>query len=133
MVSYRCPRCGAEDSIVVVEKYGLEVREDGTFFQNSSGDVIDSSYACDSCGARFGWEERDYWTASLVPIPGSFAERSADGYPIIYRGEKALVLLRSESSEPYLVAFGYDEDEGNWSWAWWTDDILCAVNRANNG
>lgn len=133
MVSYRCPRCGAEDSIVVVTREGLEVDEDGVFNPYRSGDVIEEIRLCDSCGARFGWKDHDRFDGQLVPLPGSFAERSADGYPIIYRGEKALVLLRSESSEPYLVAFGYDEDEGNWSWAWWTDDILCAVNRADNG
>lgn len=136
MGCYKCPKCGAEDSIVVVTKEGLKVNEDGVFSMYRSGDVIDEERVCGSCGARFGWEDskEDQWSGVLVPLPGSFADRSVNGYPIIYRGEKAPVLFRKGSFEPYVVAFGYDEDDGDWSHGSYTsDDIRDAVNRADNG
>lgn len=135
MGCYKCPKCGADDSIVVITKEGLDVDEDGVFNLYRSGDVVEEIRVCDSCGARFGWEDskEDQWSGVLVPLPGDFAKRSRQGYPIIYRGYDAPVLFREGHEEPYVVAFGYDDSRGDWSQGFYTDCISVAVNRADNG
>lgn len=135
MGCYKCPKCGAVDSIVVITKEVLDVDEDGVFNLYRSGDVVEEERVCDSCGARFGWEDSDSdrWSGVLVPLPASFGSRSKQGYPIIYRGYDAPVLFREGHEEPYVVAFGYDDSRGDWSQGFYTGCLSAAVNRADNG
>lgn len=48
-------------------------------------------------------------------MTAKFANTSKQGYPVIYRGQKAVVLFRQDAHDPYVVAHGYDEERGDWS------------------
>lgn len=56
---------------------------------------------------------------------------SKQGYPVIYRGQKAAVLFRQTPHQPYVVAHGYDEERGDWSQGSYLDDLKAAMAEAD--
>lgn len=62
---------------------------------------------------------------------GEFHSHSKQGYPVIYRGELAVILFREDCPEyPYVVAYGYSDERGDWSQGLYLDDLEDAISGA---
>ena len=74
-------------------------------------------------------------TGSLCAVAGvmkeggpRFARRSKQGHVVIERNYDRAILLRENNEyEPYVVAWGYDEDTGEWSQGDYYPTLVCAV------
>lgn len=64
-------------------------------------------------------------------MTAKFTNTSKQGYPVIYRGKKAVVLFRQDAHDPYCVAHGYDEEWGDWSHGSYFDDLRKAMIGAD--
>ena len=64
-------------------------------------------------------------------MTAEYTATSKQGYPIIYRGQKAAVLFRQTPHQPYVVAHGYDEERGDWSQGSYLDDLKEAMMEAD--
>ncbi len=64
-------------------------------------------------------------------MTAKFTNTSKQGYPVIYRGQKAVVLFRQDAHDPYVVAHGYDEKRGDWSQGSYFDDLRKAMIEAD--
>ena len=61
----------------------------------------------------------------------AFKEQSKQGYTVIWRGSRAAILLRrSNPYHPYVVAWGYDEEAGDWSHGSYHADLVEALREA---
>lgn len=62
---------------------------------------------------------------------GDFAKHSRQGYQVLYRTTRAAVLFRPNCPlDPYVVAFGYDEQTGTWAQGNYLCDLTEAKKRA---
>ena len=64
-------------------------------------------------------------------MTAEYTATSKQGYPVIYRGQKAVVLFRQTPHQPYVVAHGYDEERGDWSQGSYLDDLKAAMAEAD--
>lgn len=64
-------------------------------------------------------------------MTAEYTATSKQGYPVIYRGQKAAVLFRQTPHQPYVVAHGYDEERGDWSQGSYLDDLKAAMAEAD--
>lgn len=64
-------------------------------------------------------------------MTAEYTATSKQGYPVIYRGQKAAVLFRQSPHQPYVVAHGYDEEWGDWSQGSYLDDLKAAMAEAD--
>ena len=64
-------------------------------------------------------------------MTAEYTATSKQGYPVIYRGQKAAVLFRQTPHQPYVVAHGYDEERGDWSQGSYLDDLKEAMMEAD--
>lgn len=64
-------------------------------------------------------------------MTAKFTNTSKQGYPVIYRGQEAVVLFRQDAHDPYVVAHGYDEEWGDWSHGSYFDDLRKAMMEAD--
>lgn len=60
-----------------------------------------------------------------------YTATSKQGWPVIYRGKKAVVLFRQTPHQPYVVAHGYLEEYGNWGQGSYLDDLKAAMAEAD--
>lgn len=64
-------------------------------------------------------------------MTAEYTATSKQGYPVIYRGKKAVVLFRQTTHQPYVVAHGYDEEQGDWSHGSYLGDLREAMTEAD--
>lgn len=64
-------------------------------------------------------------------MTAEYTATSKQGWPVIYRGKKAVVLFRQTPHQPYVVAHGYLEEYGNWGQGSYLDDLKAAMAEAD--
>lgn len=64
-------------------------------------------------------------------MTAEYTATSKQGYPVIYRGKKAVVLFRQTPHQPYVVAHGYNEEQGDWSHGSYVGDLREAMMEAD--
>lgn len=116
MEGYKCPRCGKKDSVEEICAQGVVADSQGVFDPDNMGDVSETEYRCWNCGAEFGSRTEEGGLLRLAPKETDYSKRSRQGYEVIHRGKRGVVLFRPTNFyEPYVVAHGYDDSTGTWS------------------
>lgn len=64
-------------------------------------------------------------------MTAEYTATSKQGWPVIYRGKKAVVLFRQTPHQPYVVAHGFLEEYGNWGQGSYLDDLKAAMAEAD--
>lgn len=60
-----------------------------------------------------------------------YTNSSKQGYPVIYRGKKAVVLFCQTAHQPYLVVHGYSEEYGVGGQGSYHEDLKAAMAEAD--
>lgn len=60
----------------------------------------------------------------------AYGNESRQGHVVIWRGSRAVILLRrGNPHHPYVVAWGYDEEMGDWSHGSYHADLVEALRE----